>query len=391
MQKQKKYLFPARLLRSVGVGLLLFISTFTFAQNKVTFLLKQSSLLHSMDHMFIAGNFNMWNPSDSNYMLHADRTGVYSITFSLSEGNYEYKFTRGNWEKVETDSLGNGIQNRSLKLQSDTTIRINIGEWNDDFKHTASSKKNNSASVNVKIMDTAFYIPQLNRTRRIWLYLPPGYAKSKKKYRVLYMHDGQNLFENKTSYSGEWGVDEYLDSIFKKGEKEVIVVGIDNGLSKRMSEYNPWEFQSFGKGEGDKYVDFLVKTLKPYVDKHYRTLKDKPNTFIAGSSMGGLISLYAVLKYPQVFGGAGIFSPAFWTASGIDSAVMADAKKVNSKLFFYAGGKEGDSMLPDMKRIEKEMKEHSSSPIKEKIDEDGRHNEAAWRKYFPDFYEWTVE
>jgi len=205
------------------------------------------------------------------------------------------------------------------------------------------------------------------------------------------MHDGQNLFDNATSYSGEWGVDEYLDSIFKKGKKEVIVVGIDNGLNKRMNEYNPWEFQNFGKGEGDQYVDFLVKDLKPFIDKHYRTLKNKSNTFIAGSSMGGLISLYAVLKYPQVYGGAGIFSPAFWTASGIDSTVIADAKKVNSKLFFYAGGKEGDSMVPDMKRIEKEIKERSSSRIREKIDEDARHNETAWRKYFPDFYAWTVE
>jgi len=382
MQKQKKCLF---------VALLLSISTFSFAQYKVTFLLKQPSLLHSMDHIFVAGNFNMWSPADSSYQLTSDKSGISKITFSLPAGNYEYKFTRGSWEKVETDSAGNGIKNRTLKLQSDTTIQINIGEWNDDFKHTASSKKNNSASVNVKIMDTAFYIPQLNRTRRIWLYLPPDYAKSKKKYPVLYMHDGQNLFENKTSYSGEWGVDEYLDSIYKKGEKEVIVVGIDNGLFKRMQEYNPWEFQNFGEGEGDKYVDFLVKTLKPFIDKHYRTLKNKPNTFIAGSSMGGLISLYAVLKYPKVFGGAGIFSPAFWTASGIDSTVIAAAKKVNTKLFFYAGGKEGDSMVPDMKRIEKEIKERSSSPIKEKIDPDAQHNEAAWRKYFPDFYEWTVE
>jgi predicted alpha/beta superfamily hydrolase len=380
-----------KIIKHLLVALLLFVSTFSFAQYKVTFLLKQPSLLHSMDHIFVAGNFNMWNPADSSYQLKSDKSGISRITFSLPAGNYEYKFTRGNWEKVETDSAGNGIKNRILKLQSDTTIQINIGEWNDDFKHIASSKKNNSASVNVKIMDTAFYIPQLDRTRRIWLYLPPDYAKSKKKYPVLYMHDGQNLFENKTSYSGEWGVDEYLDSIFKKGEKEVIVVGIDNGLIKRMQEYNPWEFQNFGKGEGDKYFDFLVETLKPFIDEHYRTLKDKPNTFIAGSSMGGLISLYAILKYPQVYGGAGIFSPAFWTASGIDSTAIADAKKVNSKLFFYAGGKEGDSMVPDMKRIEKEIKERSKSPVKEIIDENQHHNEAAWRKYFPDFYEWTVE
>jgi len=383
MQKQKKLLF---------VALLLSFSTFSFAQYKVTFLLKQPSLLHSMDHIFVAGNFNMWNPGDSSYQLKTQANGISTITFSLPAGNYEYKFTRGNWQKGESDSAGKGTANRALQLHSDTTISVNILGWADDFKsNQIAAEKNHSASRNVKIMDTAFYIPELKRTRRIWIYLPPDYAHSKKRYGVLYMHDGQNLFDNATSYSGEWGVDEYLDSIFKKGKKEVIVVGVDNGLNKRMNEYNPWEFQNFGKGEGDQYVNFLVKDLKPFIDKHYRTLKNKSNTFIAGSSMGGLISLYAVLKYPQVYGGAGIFSPAFWTASGIDSMVIADAKKVNTRLFFYAGGKEGDSMVPDMKRIEKEFNERSASPLKEKIDEDAHHNEAAWRKYFPDFYEWAVQ
>lgn len=106
--------------------------------------------------------------------------------------------------------------------------------------------------------------------------------------------------------------------------------------------------------------------------------------------MGGLISLVAVLKYPTVFGGAGIFSPAFWTASGIDSLVNARAKKLSSKLFFYAGGKEGESMIPDMVRIEKLIRTSSKSPVKELIDPKASHNEAAWRKYFSSFYEWTI-
>lgn len=381
-----------KLKTSLLVCLPLYISTLANAQYKVSFDVQQPSLLHSMDRIYIAGNFNLWNPADKSYQLIPDKNGNLKISLSLPPGNYEYKFTRGSWEKVETDSVGKGIANRTFHLNSDTAIRIKILGWNDDFKtNYISQERKHTASVNVKIMDTAYYIPQLKRKRRIWIYLPPDYAKSKKNYPVLYMHDGQNLFDNATSYAGEWGVDEYLDSIFKKGKKEVIVIGIDNGLSKRMNEYNPWKFQNYGKGEGNKYVDFLVKNLKPFVDQHYRTLKNKQNTFIAGSSMGGLISLYAVLKYPKVFGGAGIFSPAFWTASGMDSTVIADAKKMNSRLFFYAGGKEGDSMIPDMKRIEKEIKSRSSSPIKEIIDPNAQHNEAAWRKYFPDFYEWTVE
>lgn len=123
------------------------------------------------------------------------------------------------------------------------------------------------------------------------------------------------------------------------GKKEVIVVGIDNGLSKRMNEYYPYSFRQYGKGEGDEYVDFLVKNLKPFIDGHYRTLAGKKNTYIAGSSMGGLISLYAVLKYPAVFGGAGIFSPAFCTAPAMDTLTISKAKSINARLFFYAGVK----------------------------------------------------
>lgn len=377
---------------SIFINLLFCISFNSYSQYKVTFLVKQPSLLHSMDSLYIAGSFNLWNPADNSFRLVTDKTGVANITLSLPKGNYEYKFTRGSWIKGETNNEGENIPNRALEVHADTTILVNIAGWNDDFtSNIVSDEKQHTASVNVKIMDTAFYIPELQRSRRIWIYLPPGYSTSKNKYPVLYMHDGQNLFDNFTSYAGEWGVDEYLDSIFKSGQKEVIVVGVDNGLSKRMNEYNPWEFQNFGKGEGDQYVDFMVKDLKPFIDKHYRTLKNKQNTYIAGSSMGGLISLYAVLKYPGVFGGAGIFSPAFWTASGIDSAVIENAKRTNSRLFFYAGGKEGDSMIPDMKRIEKEIKSHSVSPLKEIIDPDAHHNEAAWRKYFPAFYEWVIQ
>src|SRR6185436_17362584 len=97
------------------------------------------------------------------------------------------------------------------------------------------------------------------------LYLPKGYKQSKKRYPVLYMHDGQNLFDDSTSFSGEWKVDETLDLL----ENPCIVVGIDNGGLKRMNEYNPHDTEQFGKGEGHQYLEFIAKTLKPYIDKKY--------------------------------------------------------------------------------------------------------------------------
>ncbi|MEP6927109.1 MAG: alpha/beta hydrolase-fold protein [Ginsengibacter sp.] len=365
----------------------LFSTRFSFAQYKVTFLVKQPSVLHKNDHLFIAGSFNGWDPGDKEFEIDTTKNG---ITVLLSQGHYEFKFTRGSWQKVETTSDGKGISNRVLKVFHDTTVTIQINGWSDNFDQAVSPEKVHTASANVKVIDTAFFIPQLNRTRRIWVYLPPDYINTKNYYPVLYMHDGQNLFDNATSYSGEWGIDEYLDSIYPLRKKEVIVVGIDNGLSKRMNEYNPYTFKQYGKGEGDAYVDFLVNSLKPFIDKNYRTLPNKTNTYIAGSSMGGLISFYAVLKYPAVFGGAGIFSPAFWTAPDIDGLVISKTKKINARLFFYAGCKEGDSMIPDMKKIEKEIKVNIASPLHEIIDADAKHNEDAWRKYFPAFYEWAI-
>lgn len=376
--------------------LLLLVNYIADGQHRATFVI-DTMPQKSNATTFLAGNFNMWNPGDSSYIFKvADGKRILSI--SLTDGHYEYKVTRGNWQTGEENTDFKPIGNRVLDLNSDTTIHLKIGAWADG-RPRESKNTFRTATAQVHILDSAFYIPQLKRYRRIWIYLPNEYQTSKKKYPVIYMQDGQNVFDASTSYSGEWGVDEFLDSV-KGNCKEVIVVAVDNGLAKRMNEYNPWKFMKFGKGEGNEYVDFLVKALKPFIDKHYRTLKNKGNTSIAGSSMGGLISLYAVLKYPKTFGSAGIFSPAFWTAtgmdsvarktdSGIDSATFHGAKKMKSKLFFYAGGKEGESMVPDMLRIEEIIKEKSKSPIKSIVDPEAKHNESAWRKHFPEFFKWV--
>lgn len=209
-------------------------------------------------------------------------------------------------------------------------------------------------SSNVQVLDTAFQMPQLGKKRRIWVYLPAGYGQSGKKYPVLYMHDGQNLFDVKTSGFGEWGVDEVLDSLNQTGAKQAIVVGIDHGGNDRLKEYNPYD-SKFGKGEGKAYLEFLVKTLKPYIDQKFRTLSGARNTSIAGSSMGGLISMYAIAKYPDVFGSAGIFSPAFWVAPSLYKEVNTLMPAPKGKIYFVAGALEGEGMLPDMEKMYRQL------------------------------------
>jgi len=245
-----------------------------------------------------------------------------------------------------------------------------------------------TVSSNVKIIDTAFWIPQLQRIRKVWIYLFSGYFTSKKKYPVLYMHDGQNIFDKATSYAGEWGVDEFLDSAKLK---QCIVVAIDNGSTKRMNEYCPYDMEKFGTGEGNQYVDFLVQILKPFIDKNYRTYRCRKKRFVVGSSMGGLISLYAVLKYPRVFGGAGIFSSAFWVALKIYDDIQSKGRKVKGKLYFYAGKQEGETMVLYMLKAFEALTSVSRSKISTVIRDEGRHNEATWRKEFLLFYAWLFK
>jgi predicted alpha/beta superfamily hydrolase len=341
--------------------------------------------------IFIAGSFNSWNPQNKDFRFQKNEKG-YFLELTLNAGSYEYKITRGGWDKVECTKEGKDLGNRTLKVDADANVEVAIQGWKDLFASSTQPGKS-TANKNVRIIDTAFFIPQLNRTRRVWVYLPPSYNSSTRKYPVLYMHDGQNVFDNATSFAGEWGVDEAIDTLGLK-TKECIVVGIDNGGDKRLNEYCPYDFSlqggQKGKGEGDLYVQFLAKTLKPVIDKKYRTFKDSKNTFTAGSSMGGLISMYAVLKYPKVFGGAGVFSPAFWVGPKIFDDIKAKGKKAKAKIYFYAGDEEGETMVPMTLRAFNEMHKVSKSKMCEVIRAGGKHNEPRWRMEFPQFYEWLM-
>lgn len=340
------------------------------------------------DAIYVAGNFNGWNPGNTKYQL-AKTGDVYHIDIpELKEDAYAFKFTRGDWGKVEVHANGSGIDNRLITLMSDTSIQYEIEDWQDNF---SIAERQHTASSHVHIVDTVFSIPQLNRTTTISIYLPEGYdkAKNKKHYPVLYMFDGQNIFDEYTSGYGEWGVDECLDSLIKNGKPACIVVGVYAG-SKRINEYKPYYDEKYGEGEGSLYVDFLAKTLKPFIDKHYRTLKPRDNTLIAGSSLGGLMSYYAMLSRPDIFGKAGVFSPSFWIAPQIKQLTDSVGDRINGKIFFYIGQPEGDIYVDDMKEIADNIGTRSNAIIYTVIDAESQHNEKAWRKWFAEFYCWMM-
>ncbi|MFC5479973.1 alpha/beta hydrolase [Massilia suwonensis] len=245
---------------------------------------------------------------------------------------------------------------------------------------TPAPPKASTALPGVSLLPELVEIPGLNRKRQIRLYLPPGYATSGKRYPVLYMHDAQNLFDDATAFAGEWKVDETLDALSKEGKLELIVVGIDNGGDKRITELNAWDNARFGHAEGKQYTDFIVGTLKPAIDAKYRTLPDRAHTAIMGSSMGGLASHYAIAQYPQVFSKAGVFSPAYWTATPSFDFMAQHPLPKDARVYLLMGEKEGDSMVPDVQRMAQvvEKSGHPKANTVLKIVPEQKHNEAFW-------------
>jgi len=341
--------------------------------------------------VYVTGSFNSWNPGEVAYALTRTAAGTYQITLPARTGTIEYKFTRGNWAAVETDAANGAVPNHRYTFGSSPVVKHVVLNWQD--MGGGSGCQSTAARPNVRVLSPAFAIPQLGRTRRVWLYLPEDYATSFRRYPVLYLHDGQNVFDACTSFSGEWGVDETLRQLQQSGLDAAgcIVVAVDNDGAQRLNEYSPWNNPQYGGGQGDQYVDFLVQTLKPYVDAHYRTLTGREYTGIAGSSMGALISVYAALKYPNVFSKVGAFSPAFWFAG---PSLLQYARQhpagPTTRFYFVSGTAESETMVPLMQAVRDSL--HTGGVAAANLNyttrTDGQHAEWFWRREFGAAYQW---
>lgn len=236
------------------------------------------------------------------------------------------------------------------------------------------------------VITTSIYSPQYKANRQLTIYLPIDYDNSNTNYPVLYMHDGQNLFQKGASFAGEWRVDESLDSL----KAQVIVVGIDHGGDRRIQELTPYPNEKYGGGDADRYLNFMVATLKPYIDSHYRTRRGREYTIIMGSSLGGLVSLYAIAKYPDTFGKAGVFSPALWFNREIYDTLL-DSNIGSATLYFMAGDSEDPDMVPDLEKMFTLLQAKGKAVhLIKKIVAGGKHNEALWAKEFTQAYLWLM-
>jgi len=338
------------------------------------------------DTLFFASNLNQWQPNAKNYHFTKQENGNYLLKLTNAKMPIEYKITRGNWATVESTLQGQSIDNRTIQPKS-KIVKLDIKGWNDLFE------KKSTQLPNVKIINNNFPIKTLNTTRRIWICLPMNYKKSDEKYPVLYMHDGQNLFDVLTSYSGEWGVDETMEKLEKEGKLKLIIVGIDNGGDTRNDEYTPWKNAAYGGGNGSAYGKFIVEELKPFIDKNYRTKTDKDNTATMGSSLGGVISMYLGMEYPETFSKIGAFSPAFWWSDECRKQVESQGLITNSKIYLNAGLDEHKLITSGTKKMEKTLQKigYSNENLITKYVKGGTHSEKFWQSQFEDAVLWLFE
>ena len=245
-----------------------------------------------------------------------------------------------------------------------------------------------------------FEMKQLNRKRNIMIYVPDDYKSSNKRYPVMYIHDGQNVFFDDQAYQGvSWGFLEYV----KEHSLDIIMVAIPCNFEghKREDEYGPWivseeitlielgEVTKIG-GEGDQYIQFIIHELKPYIDEHYSS--DPNDTATVGSSSGGVISAYAAFKYPEVFSKCAALSSAFWFYEEEFQHLIEtmDVTKLG-KLYFDLGGNEGNGNLVITKlyfesnyKIRELLKKRNVDFIMNYYP-NAFHSEAQWRKRVPIF------
>lgn len=338
--------------------------------------------------IYITGNFDGWSGGKS-YQLEKSDEGLFTITLPRFSFPLVFKFTSGSWDLVETNEHGEDIDNRTYLFQKENdTLFIEIKGWKNGNQRPKETKTDNVILLAEGLPND----PSGLTGRKIWAYLPPDYNGSDKAYPILYMHDGQNLFDASTSYAGEWGVDEMMNELHRTDQLEVIVIGIENGGEKRIEEYTPWENTKYGGGKANAYVDFMISEVFPAVDKQLRVKKGPENTAMMGSSLGGLVSYYVGLTRPDVFGKIGVFSPSFWYSEKVDAFTLSNGNIKDQKMYLMASYQE-DPEAKTVKDAETTVNNllvsgYPEANIKTKFLQVGNHNETLWKQEFKEAILW---
>jgi predicted alpha/beta superfamily hydrolase len=212
---------------------------------------------------------------------------------------------------------------------------------------------------------------------------------SDEKVPVLIMLDGQNLFDDATSYVGEWHVDE---SILQLDQKiKPIVIGIDHGNADRMNELTPFPHEKYGGGGADQFLTWIIDELKPFIENKYKIEFDSERQAIAGSSLGGLFSHYSTVTRPDVFKYAGVFSPSYWFNDKIYKITNELSDGQRRYLYLSGGTKESESHVANLNLMNDSLNEKPFINSELVINENAQHNEKQWSESFPLFLNWWMD
>jgi predicted alpha/beta superfamily hydrolase len=226
--------------------------------------------------------------------------------------------------------------------------------------------------------------PTPGQSRHVVVHLPGSYDEEVRRYPVIYMQDGQNLFDDGTSYAGSWRLSEELVSASRLGA-DAIVVGVYHASEHRISEYSPFLDERVGGGQAHVYAAWLADVLRPEINRRYRTLPQREQTGVAGSSMGGLFSLYAIFERSDVFGFAAVMSPSLWFAQRAIFDWVQSRPSVDVRLYLDTGAREGERTLANAQRMRDLLIAKGYLPgerLRYIEDAIGVHHESAWGRRF---------
>lgn len=320
----------------------------------------------------------------------------YAVKFRMPETVSEvaYKVTRGSWETEAADMWGRALPNlrfsrQGIRAEEDGSLlqiiqsedTVSLPNWRDQGPRLLEG--------DLRVYEQVFS-RALGNSRAVRVLLPPSYARdSLRRYPVVYWHDGQNLFDPTTSNFGvDWGLDETLDALSKEGEHhEVIVVGLDSS-DDRFPEYDPML-------KGEKYLSFLIDDVKPFVDREFRTLSGRDDTWIGGSSMGALISVAALWRYDDVFSKAiAVSLPAAIQSRSLERYMRLhpEGPRHPVKLWMDHGDRGLDvNYAPAARRLYEDLQTRGwGEAVQYRVYPYSIHEEADWNRRSRDFLAWLL-
>jgi len=371
----------------------LFLVTFKSYDNdniQVTFILESAALSIDSD-VYLVGNhrkLGRWQPDQIKMTYLDEKEGMHRWQKQLSfeKGEIlEYKFTQGSWANEGANAQGLPLENNYLTVTHDEAITTRVKFW----RTTAE------LPVQGQITGTVKYHPQLTGEgvlpRDIIVWLPPNYQKNPNKhYPVLYMHDGQNIIDpNTSSFKVDWAVDETLTRLIAEEKVPAMIVVGMSSTANRTAEYSPG-------ADGEAYMSFVINKVKPLIDKTYRTKTSRENTFVGGSSMGGIMSLMLVWQHDDIFSKAICMSPAFKIdeLDYVSTVAHYQGDKKQIKVYIDNGGLGLEQRLQpgidDMLVALRKQGYQGNDDLLWVLDNSAKHSEGAWAKRFPEAIKWLM-